>query len=125
MLNLAVANQQRNDLTAQQNLPPIVEGLTRLKLSMEANISSVPTKRVTTFGRQQRRQGRQPHTYIETRSSTSAQRGQRRNDDVRPSTSAQHNMYSSTQAGPSTFAGNEPTTFSEYNPINVNEYCMN
>ncbi|XP_050242297.1 serine/threonine-protein phosphatase 7 long form homolog [Quercus robur] len=28
MLNLAVANQQRNDLTAQQVLPPIVEGLT-------------------------------------------------------------------------------------------------
>ena len=46
-------------------------------------------------------------------------------------------MYSSTQAGPSIFAGNEPTTFSEYNagnepttfseynPINVNEYCLN
>ena len=58
MLNLAVANQQRNDLTAQQVLPPIIEGLTQLKLSMEANISSVPTERVTTFGRRQRRQGR-------------------------------------------------------------------
>ena len=34
-------------------------------------------------------------------------------------------MYSSTQARPSTFAGNEPTTLSEYNPINVNEYCIN
>ena len=45
MLNLAVANQQRNDLTTQQVLPPIVEGLTRLKLSMEANISSVPTEK--------------------------------------------------------------------------------
>uniref|UniRef100_A0A7N2LRF3 Aminotransferase-like plant mobile domain-containing protein n=1 Tax=Quercus lobata TaxID=97700 RepID=A0A7N2LRF3_QUELO len=125
MLNLAVANQQRNDLIAQQVLPPIVEGLTRLKLSMEANISSVPTERVTNFERRQRRQGRQPQTYTETHSSTSAQRGQCRNDDAGPSTSAQHNMYSSTQAGPSTFAGNEPTTFSEYNPINVNEYCMN
>ena len=51
MLNLAVANQQRNDLTAQQVLPPIVEGLTRLKLSMEENISSVPTQRVRHFGR--------------------------------------------------------------------------
>ena len=65
MLNLVVANQQRNDLTAQQVLPPIVEGLTRLKLSMEANISSVPTERVTTFGRRQRHQGRQPQTYTE------------------------------------------------------------
>ena len=45
MLNLAVANQQRNDLTAQQVLPPIIEGLTQLKLSMEANISSVPTEK--------------------------------------------------------------------------------
>ena len=43
MLNLAVANQQMNDLTAQQVLPPIVEDLTRLKLSMEKNISFVPT----------------------------------------------------------------------------------
>ena len=41
MLNLVVANQQRNDLTAQQVLPPIIEGLTWLKLSMEANISSI------------------------------------------------------------------------------------
>ena len=31
MLNLVVTNQQRNDLTAQQVLPPIIEGLTRLK----------------------------------------------------------------------------------------------
>ena len=45
MLNLAVANQQRNDFTAQQVLPPIVEGLTRLKLSMEKNISSIPPQR--------------------------------------------------------------------------------
>ena len=58
MLNLVVANQQMNDLTAQQVLPPIIEGLTRLKLSMEANISFVPTERVTTFGQRQRRQGR-------------------------------------------------------------------
>ena len=50
MLNLVVANQQMNDLTAQQVLPPIVEGLTRLKLSMEENISSVPTQRVKHFG---------------------------------------------------------------------------
>ncbi|XP_030942826.1 uncharacterized protein LOC115967813 [Quercus lobata] len=41
------------------------------------------------------------------------------------STSAQHKLYSSTQAKLSTFAGNEPTTFSEYNPINVDEYCIN
>ncbi|KAK9997841.1 hypothetical protein SO802_017444 [Lithocarpus litseifolius] len=33
-------------------------------------------------------------------------------------------MYSSTQAGPSTSAPNELPTFNEYNPINVNEYCM-
>ena len=117
MLNLAVANQQRNDLTAQQVLPPIVEGLTRLKLSMEDNISSVPTQRVRHFGRQQRHQGRQPQT--------STQRGQHGNDEAGPSISTQPNMYSSTQVGPSTFASNEPTTLSEYNPINVNEYCMN
>ena len=49
MLNLAVANQQRNDLTAQQDLPAIVEGLSRVKLSMETNISSVLTERVTHF----------------------------------------------------------------------------
>ena len=46
MLNLAVANQKRNDLTAQQVLPTIVESLSRVKLSMEANISFVPTERV-------------------------------------------------------------------------------
>ena len=34
-------------------------------------------------------------------------------------------MYSSIQVGPSTFVGNELTTLSEYNPINVNKYCMN
>ncbi|XP_023913413.1 serine/threonine-protein phosphatase 7 long form homolog [Quercus suber] len=51
MLNLAVANQQRNDLTAEQVLTPVVEGLTRVKLSMEQNISSIPTQRVTHFGR--------------------------------------------------------------------------
>ena len=49
MLNLAIANQQRNDFTVQQVLPPIVEGLTLLKLSMEENISSVPTQRVRHF----------------------------------------------------------------------------
>ncbi|KAK7818119.1 hypothetical protein CFP56_041806 [Quercus suber] len=49
MLNLVVANQQRNDLTAEQVLTPIVEGLTRVKLSIEQNISSVPTQRVTHF----------------------------------------------------------------------------
>ena len=49
MLNLVVANQQMNDLTTQQFLPPIVEGLTPLKLSMEENISSVPTQRVKHF----------------------------------------------------------------------------
>ena len=43
ILNLAVANQQRNDLTTQQVLPPIVKGLTQLKLSVEETISSVPT----------------------------------------------------------------------------------
>ena len=62
MLNLAVANQQRNDLTAQQVLPLIVKGLTRLKLSMEENISSVPTQRVRHFRQRQRHQGRQPQT---------------------------------------------------------------
>ena len=117
MLNLAIANQQRNDFTAQQVLPPIVEGLTLLKLSMEEYISSVPTQRVRHFGRRQRHQGRQPQT--------STQRGQYGNDEAGPSISTQPNMYSSTQAGPSTFASNEPTTLSEYNPINVNEYCMN
>ena len=117
MLNLAVANQQRNDFTAQQVLPPIVEGLTLLKLSMEENISSVPTQRVRHFGRWQRHQGKQPQT--------STQCGQHGNDEAGPSTSTQPNMYSSTQIGPTTFAGNEPTTLSEYNPINVNEYCMN
>ena len=60
ILNLAVANQQRNDLTTQQVLSPIVKGLTRLKLSVEETISSVPTQRVRHFGRQQRHQGRQP-----------------------------------------------------------------
>ena len=50
MLNLAVANQKRNDLTAQQVLPTIVESLSRVKLSMEKNISSIPTERVTHFG---------------------------------------------------------------------------
>ena len=100
MLNLAVANQQRTDLTAQQVLPAIVEGLTRLKLSMKENVSSVPTERVRHFERRQRHQGRQPQT------------------------STQPNIYSSTQAGPSTFTGNEPTTLSEYNLINVNEYCI-
>ena len=84
---------------------------------MEENISSVPTERVKHFERRQRHQGRQPQT--------STQRGQHRNDEVGPSTSTQPNMYSSTQVGPSTFAGNEPTTLSEYNPINVNEYCIN
>ena len=47
MLNLAVANQQRNDLTAQKVLPAIMEGLSRVKLSMETNIYSVTTERVT------------------------------------------------------------------------------
>ena len=84
---------------------------------MEENISSVPTERMRHFGRRQRHQGRQPQT--------STQRGQHGNDEARPSTSTQPNMYSSTQAGPSTFADNEPTTLSEYNSINVNEYCMN
>ena len=79
MLNLAVANQQRNDLTTQQVLPPIVEGLTWLKLSMEENISFVPIERVRHFGRRQRHQGRQPQT--------STQRGQHRNDEAGPSTS--------------------------------------
>ena len=46
MLNLVVANQQRNDLTEQEVLPAIVEGLSRVKLSMEGNISFVPTERV-------------------------------------------------------------------------------
>ena len=91
MLNLAVANQQKNDLTAQQILPPIVKGLTRLKLSMEENISSIPTQRVRHFERRQRHQGRQPQT--------STQRGQHGNDEAKPSTSTQHTMYSSTQAG--------------------------
>ena len=91
MLNLAVSNQQKNDLTAQQVLPPIVESLIQLKLSMEANISFVPTERVTTFGRRQRHQGRQPQT--------STQRGQHGNDEAKPSTSTQHTIYSSTQAG--------------------------
>ena len=59
MLNLAVANQQRNDLTAQKVLPAIVEGLSRVKLSMETNIYSVTTERVTHFRRRQRHQGRQ------------------------------------------------------------------
>ena len=122
MLNLAVANQQRNDLTEQEVLPAIVKGLSRVKLSMEANISFVPTERVTHFGQRQRHQGRQLQTFTETRSSTSTQRGQCKNDEARPSTSTQHNMYSSTQAGPSISAGNE---FSEYNPINVNKYYMN
>ena len=117
MLNLAVANQQMNDLIAQQVLPPIVEGLIRLKLSMEENISFVPTERVRHFGRRQRHQGRQPQT--------STQRGQHRNDEAGPSISTQPNMYSSTQARPSTSVDNEPTTFNEYNPINVNKYCMN
>uniref|UniRef100_A0A7N2N172 Uncharacterized protein n=1 Tax=Quercus lobata TaxID=97700 RepID=A0A7N2N172_QUELO len=82
MLNLAIANQQKNDLTAQQVLPPIVEGFTRLKLSMKVNISSVPIERVITFEQRQRHQGRQPQTYTETRSSISAQRGQCRNNDA-------------------------------------------
>ena len=83
MLNLAVANQQRNDLNAQQFLPAAVEGLSQVKLSMEANISSIPTERVTNFGRQQRHQGRQHlQTSTETRSSNSTQRGQRRNDEA-------------------------------------------
>ena len=56
MLNLAIANQQRNDFTAQQVLPPRVEGLTLVKLSMEENISSVPIERVRHFGRRQRHQ---------------------------------------------------------------------
>ena len=89
---------------------------------METNISFVPTERVTHFGQRQRHQGRQLQTFTETRSSTSTQRGQCKNDEARPSTSTQHNMYSSTQAGPSISAGNE---FSEYNPINVNKYYMN
>ena len=122
MLNLAIVNQQMNDLTAQQVLPAIVEGLSWVKLSMETNISFVPTERVTHFGQRQRHQGRQLQTFTETRSSTSTQRGQCKNDEARPSTSTQHNMYSSTQAGPSISAGNE---FSEYNPINVNKYYMN
>ena len=50
MLNLAVANQERNDLTAQQVLPAILESLSRVKLSMKKNISSIPTERVTHFG---------------------------------------------------------------------------
>ena len=33
-------------------------------------------------------------------------------------------MYNSIQAGPSTSARNEPTIFSEYNLISVNECCM-
>ena len=124
MLNLAVANQQRNDLNAQQVLPEAVEGFSQVKLSMEANISSVSTERVTNFRRQQRHQGRQHlQTSTKTRSSTSTQHGRHRNE-ARPSTSTQHHMYSSTQVGPSTSACNEPTTFNEYNPININEYCM-
>ena len=91
---------------------------------METNISFIPTERVTHFGQRQRHQGRQLQTFTETRSSTSTQRGQCKNDEARPSTSTQHNMYSSTQAGPSTSTRNEPTTFNKYNPISVNEYCM-
>ena len=67
MLNLAVANQQKNDLTTQQVLPAIVEGRSWVKLSMETNISSVPNERVTHFGQWQRHQGRQhPQTSNET-----------------------------------------------------------
>ena len=93
MLNLAVANQQRNDLTAQEVLTPIVEGLTRVKLSMENSISSVPTQRVTHFGRQQRHQRRRPQTQTETGPSTSTQCA---NDEAGASTFTQHNMYNST-----------------------------
>ena len=89
MLKLTVANQQRNDLTAQQVLPAIVEGLSGVKLLMEANISFVPAERVTHFGRQQRHQGRQPQTFTKTRSSTSTQRGQCGNDEAGPSTFTQ------------------------------------
>ena len=42
MLNLAIANQQRNDLIAQQVLPAIVEGLSQVKLLMEANVLMHP-----------------------------------------------------------------------------------
>nr|XP_023881999.1 uncharacterized protein LOC111994358 [Quercus suber]XP_023919201.1 uncharacterized protein LOC112030767 [Quercus suber] len=120
----AVAHMyERNDLTAQQVLLAIVEGLSRVKLSMKANISFVTTERVTHFGRRQRHQGRQhSQTSTKTHSSTSIQHEQCKNDEVGPSNSTQHNMYSSTQVGPSTSARNEPTTFNEYNPISVNEY---
>ena len=80
---------------------------------------------MTQFERQQRHQGRQhPQTSTETRSSTSTQCGQCRNDEAGSFTFTQHNMYNSIQAGPSTSACNEPTTINEYNLINVNEYCM-
>ena len=92
MLNLAIVNQQMNDLTAQQVLPAIVEGLSQVKLSMETNISFIPTERVTHIGQRQRHQGRQLQTFTKTRSSTSTQRGQHINDEARPSTSTQHNM---------------------------------
>ena len=125
MLNMAVANQKRNDLTSLQVLQTIVEGLSRVKLLMETNSSSIPTKKVTHFGQRQRHQGRQhPQTSTETRSSTSTQHGQCRNDEAGPSTSTQYNMYGSTQAGPSTSARNEPTTFNEYNPISANKYLI-
>ncbi|KAK9998804.1 hypothetical protein SO802_018407 [Lithocarpus litseifolius] len=122
MLSLAVANQQRTHLTAQQVLPAIVEGLNRVKLSMEAHISSIPTERVTHFGRRQRHQGRQHlQTSTETRSSTPTQCRQFRNDEAGPSTFTQHNT---TQAEPSTSAPNEPPSMSIIQLMSTSTACL-